>query len=130
MSIVLLIGEDDTLLGTRAAVLRTTGTETVSTSAGGALGKLAERACDLVVLCHSLTAETCAGLTEAIQAGWPGTRILRVTSDRAWGWADADGEMNTVTSAEPERLVEKTRELLQRGDVGRRDGAGPAAVAG
>ena len=75
MSTVLLIGEDDVLLKTRAAVLRTTGAKTICSNAISALATQSDQLCDLVILCHTLPELACAGLAETIHARWPRTAI-------------------------------------------------------
>jgi DNA-binding NarL/FixJ family response regulator len=112
MSTVLLIGEDDLLQQTRAAVLRTTGATTVCCNAVSAMAVQADRQCDLVVLCHSLSETLSAALTETIHSRWPSTPILRVAAVCAWGAVDTDTTFNAIASADPEHLVGRTVELL------------------
>jgi DNA-binding response OmpR family regulator len=112
MSAILLVGEDELLQQTRAAVLRTTGAETISVPASRALEIQEERQCDVVILCHSLTPGLCATLAGTIRLRWPNTRVLLVSSTSVWEHADAHGAVDAVTSADPERLVLRTVELL------------------
>lgn len=114
MSTVLLIGEDELLLQTRAAVLRTTGARTVCSNANSALGIQADQLCDLVILCHTLPELLCAGLAEAIHARWPRTAILLVTPTRAWESPYSDGAISAITSSEPQRLIVRAIELLSQ----------------
>jgi CheY-like chemotaxis protein len=116
MSTVLLVGEDELLQQTRAAVLRTTGAETICANAASALAVLADRVCDLVVLCHSLPERLASALAQAIRSRWPGTPVLRVTSKRLWELPESDTAINSVTSADPERLISRTAELLRSRD--------------
>jgi DNA-binding response OmpR family regulator len=115
MPTVLLVGEDDLLQQTRAAVLRTTGADTVCSNPDLALAVQADRQCDLVVLCHSLPEPRCTALAEAIHARWPRTAILLVTPVRAWESADARQAIDAITSADPERLIVRSVELLGSG---------------
>jgi hypothetical protein len=112
MSTVLLVGEDDLLLQTRAAVLRTTGAATVCSDACSALAAQADHHCDLVVLCHSLPEPLCVTLAAEMHSQWPSTPILLVTPARTWESGGADEAINAVTSADPERLILRTSELL------------------
>lgn len=114
MSTVLLVGEDDLLLQTRAALLRSTGAVTVCSNAISALAVQAERQCDLVVLCHSLPEPLCISLADAVQTRWPKTSILLVTPNRGWESPSADRAINAITSADPERLILRVAELLAR----------------
>jgi len=104
------------LLHTRAAVLRTTGVETLCCRPDAALTVQADRECDVVVLCHSLHKERCTALAEAVHAAWPETRILLVTTDRAWGQADVEPAVDAVTPSDPDRLIVRTKQLLRRGE--------------
>lgn len=114
MSTVLLIGEDDLLLQTRAAVLRTTGAKTICSNPISALTIQADQKCDLVILCHTLPELLCAGLAETIHARWPRTAILMVTPTRAWESPNSDEAINAITSADPQRLIARTIELLSQ----------------
>jgi DNA-binding response OmpR family regulator len=111
---VLLVGEDDLLLRTRAAVLRTIGVEVAITNASAALEVQAARACDLLLLCHSVPEEVAAVIAAIFRARWQATPILRITSLRSWGSSQTDG-LDAITSAEPDRLVKRTAELLHIG---------------
>jgi DNA-binding NarL/FixJ family response regulator len=84
MATVLLVGEDELLQQTRAAVLRRTGAGAVCCSASSAPAMQQDRECDVVVLCHSLPESLSTSLAETIHARWPRTRILLVTSARLW----------------------------------------------
>jgi DNA-binding response OmpR family regulator len=110
MATVLPVGEDEILLNTRAAVVRTTGASTVCSLTTSALALLAEQGCDLVILCHSVPDYVCTTLAEIIRCQWPGTRILRLAAGSAW---EEDGSV-AVCSADPESLVQRTVELLGR----------------
>ena len=116
MSGILLIGEDDFLLETRAAVLRPTAAEVVCTNVSSAIPLLEHRAFDLVILCHSIPDHLCQTLTEVIRQNWPSTRILLVSAVRHWE-QDACSEGVDVCAPDPERLIERTVELLGRRTV-------------
>jgi DNA-binding response OmpR family regulator len=110
MATVLLVGEDEILLNTRAAVVRTTGATTVCSLTSSALTVLAEQSCDLVILCHSVPDYVCITLADIIRRQWPGTRILRLAAGSAW---EEDVPI-AVCPADPESLVQCTVELLGR----------------
>ena len=112
MSTILLIGEDELLLRTRDAVLRTIGVATVTASSASALAIQTKLPCDLIIFCHSVPAQVAAALSETIRARWPGTPILRMTSLRTWESPDPNGVAESIASADPERLVKRTAELL------------------
>jgi DNA-binding response OmpR family regulator len=112
MPMILLVGEDEILQKTRAAVLHTTGAETVTSTPVSAMAVLSSRACDLLVLCHSLPELVAAGLIAAFRSRWPVTPILRMASLRAWEVLSDDDKVEAVASADPDRLVKRSSELL------------------
>lgn len=114
MSTVLLVGEDELILESRAAVLRTAGAETICCRAASALSIQARCECDLVVLCHSLSQPFVATLAEAIRSHWPRTRILLVTAARAWESEGTVPAVDAISTADPEQLIRRTVELLGR----------------
>lgn len=127
MSGILLIGEDDFLLETRAAVLRPTGAETVCSNVSSAIPLLEHRVFDVAILCHSIPDHLCQTLTEVIRQNWPSTRVLLVSAVRRWE-QDACSEGVEVCAPDPERLIERTVELLGRRKVGAvRNPAGDAS---
>jgi hypothetical protein len=120
MSTILLVGEDKLLLQTRAAVLHTTGAETICCHPTSALATQAAQNCDLVMLCHSLPVPLRSELAEAIHARWPSVRLLQLVRTLAWEQPDPIDGVVAVSTADPVRLLDRTIELL-----GRR---GPASV--
>jgi DNA-binding NarL/FixJ family response regulator len=114
VSAVLLVGEDELLQQTRAAVLRTIGAEVICSGPQTALGVQQDRECDLAVLCHSLPESLSAILAETIRSRWPKTRILLVTSSRIWEAAEAIPAVDAISSADPESLILHSIELLGR----------------
>lgn len=114
MSTVLLVGEDELLLQTRAAVLRTIGVETVCSDVSSALTLLMGRHCDLVVFCHSLPRHVCETLAQIIRCRWPSTPLLLISASRDWEQMDDAGIVDSVTSPEPESLIRRAVESLGR----------------
>jgi CheY-like chemotaxis protein len=112
MATILLIGEDETLLQTRAAVLRRTGAEIVWADPSTALARYEGQPCDVVSLCHSLSVERCASLAGAIRRIWPECRILRLSSNLVWA-EEIDAIMDATSSTEPELLIWMTGKLLE-----------------
>jgi CheY-like chemotaxis protein len=113
MATILLIGEDDFLLQTRAAVLRRTGAESVCCDVASALLVLEHQVFDLVLLCHSIPGHLCETISEIIRHNWPGTRLLHISAVRESEHFDPTDGVE-VCSAEPERLIQRTVELLGR----------------
>jgi DNA-binding NarL/FixJ family response regulator len=114
MATILLIGEDEMLLYTRAAVLRKTGAEVLSCDSQRAIETQADCRCELVVLCHSVSEARSASLAAAIRERWPETAILQVTSDQRVSGPPAGKALDARCSWEPERLIRVTAELLQQ----------------
>lgn len=112
MAAILVVGDDELLLETRAAVLRTIGAETVSCRGSSALAIQENRQFDMVILCHTLPMQLCVALAETIHACWPKTRILLLSPTGVWEQSDFDVSLDAVSSPDPERLLQRTVELL------------------
>ena len=131
MSKVLLVGEDETLLQTRAAVVRTAGVESVCCKPEAALSFLSQQSFELVILCHSLSEYTCASLAYVIHEHWPATALLAVSAATNIPQVAKDPPLVTITSAEPELLVLQVLELMhsRRPPQASRPGNPPAYLA-
>jgi DNA-binding response OmpR family regulator len=127
MYTILLVGADEVLLSTRAAVLSKTDSEVVCSNADSALAIQADRECDLVMLCHSLPDEVCTSLAETIRKVWPKTRTLLIQTQREWRQVDIEATVDGTSSTEPEQLIGKTVELLSHQML---SGAGDVCVRG
>ena len=112
MSTILLIGEDEFLLETRAAVIRSIGAEMICTDVPSALEVMGRKLFGLAILCHSIPDHVRKTLTAIIRQSWPATRILLVSPSGNWDDAAADGI--EVCPPNPELLIERTVELLGR----------------
>lgn len=115
MASILLIGEDELLLETRAAVLRSTGAEILCTNTSHAVETLSQRPFTVVMLCHSVAQHVCETLCGIIRKSWPETALLQVTY--AYAWMDYEEYGVQVCSSEPEVLLAKAVELLGRRPV-------------
>ena len=71
MPTILLVGKNDLLLKTRAAVLRTTGAATFCSKAASALAVQQLQRCDLIVLCHTVPEADRVSLASAFRRLWP-----------------------------------------------------------
>src|SRR5258707_4555603 len=103
MSTVLLVGQDEMLQYTRAALLRTLGAETICCDGSEALHVQQNCQCDLVILCHSLPGQLSASLAETIHASWPRTRIMRIAA-REWELVGNASPADLVSSGDPASL--------------------------
>lgn len=113
MQAILLIGVDQALLATRAAVLRRTGCTTVCASIAGALATQEEQRAALVVLCHTVPEAAKIALARVIRERWPETRVLVVMArggERAPGIDVCCGD--GASSTHPDRLLHVAARLL------------------
>jgi hypothetical protein len=117
MPAILSIGDDVFLLETRAAVLRTSGAEIVSSDVSAALPYLERRSFDVVIICHSIPMHLCHTLAEIIHQNWPATRLLRLSIGRDWEETENPSGAD-FCSSEPRQLVEHTVALLGRRSPG------------
>jgi DNA-binding response OmpR family regulator len=117
MATVLLIGDDDLLLQTRAAVLRTISLETLCSDISSAVGVLMSRHCDVVIFCHSLPRHVCETLSQIIRCRWPSTPLLLISAGRSWEQSEDAGIVDGVTSSEPDHLIQRMIELIGRRGV-------------
>jgi DNA-binding NarL/FixJ family response regulator len=114
MATILLIGEDEMLLYTRAAVLRKTGAEVVSCDSRTALEAQSDCRCELVVLCHSVSENRSESLAKAIKGSCPDTRILQLTAEQKARGVPASAAVDARCSWEPDQLTRAAVELLQQ----------------
>jgi len=111
MAAILLLGDDAFLLETRAAVLRTTGAEILTSDLSAALTYLEGRCFDIVILCHSIPTHVCYTLAGIIRQNWPATRVLRLSAAREWEESEALIGVDICLS-QPQQLIEHTVMLL------------------
>jgi len=111
MPVILLVGDDPILQQTRAAVLRTIGVETVLVDSASAIAAQSERLFALLLLCHSVPEDAAVAIVKTLRARGALTPILRISPMRNWDSSQDDG-FDSVISAEPDRLLRRTAELL------------------
>lgn len=111
MARIALIGHDVSLLFTRAAVLRKTGSSVTCFNARGVDSLFDDHSFDIVVLCHSLHEIEIVELIGKIHGHWPRAKILRVVTGFGLEYSMEDGEVSS--SADPGRLLQKTKQLLE-----------------
>lgn len=120
MSTILLVGSDQGLLRTRAALLQKTGCNTVCADPGHAVRVQEQYRCEIVVLCHTLADSVALALIRVIRERWAQTRILQILPHRDWGTRSAPGLADAACYADPERLIMRTTELLRRREAVKR----------
>ena len=117
MRTILLIGDDEFLLQSRAAVLRRLKAKTVTTRAEN-LESFVSDSYDLVVLCHTIEREHRSSVRNRVRRLWPRTRVLQVV-EYAPHVSDAlDYGDGIVASLDPGSLIATASRLL----------AGPAVL--
>jgi hypothetical protein len=114
MLAILLIGEDLRLLATRAAVLRSMDAEVELARPDALKARMSERHYDLLVLCHTLREKDAEAITQLAHERSSETRILQIVRER---WMEKPQRMGVaaLSTPEPRRLVERTRELFYSG---------------
>ena len=111
MARILLIGDDESLLATRAEVLKRTGAYIACASAKQAKPLLERELFDVLVLCHSLSERISGDLCDFAHRRWPEIKILVVS---AVGVEYPMAGTDLTSRAEPGRLIEQTKHLLER----------------
>ena len=111
MARILLVGEDSSLLATRAEVLKRTGANITCVSTHQAKPLLESESFDIIVLCHSLPETVSSELVEVVNRGWPEMKILLVVSPV--GLEHQIPGTDLTSSGEPSRLIEQTKYLLE-----------------
>jgi hypothetical protein len=110
---ILLAGQDDRLLETRAAVLTRTGASVISCSGQEALDAVKSEMPDLVVLCHSLSVDDAELMADRVRDCCPTTRVLMVLSGIGPDKPYRNAKFDVTTFADPSRLVKHATELLK-----------------
>ena len=111
MAQIVLIGHDTDLLATRAAVLRKTGSSVTHFNARETDALFADHSFDIVVLCHTLNDLEVVELIGKVHRIWPRAKILRVVVGFGSEYTMKDGDVSS--SADPGRLIQKTKQLLE-----------------
>ena len=123
MDKVLLIGEDVSLLQTRAAVLAQTGAEILSCIPFEVRLLPPQTAIVLVVVCHTVTGEDCNLVIETAHRNWPQAKILQLQSRLH---EILSPEVDAIVEAQPSKLLQQALELMGRDEI-TPDGGKPSA---
>lgn len=110
MARIVLVGEDSTLLATRAEVLKRTGANIACSSARNAKSVMDEEIFDILVLCHSVPDGMATDLIDYVHQRWPEVKILTVVAERL-EYRGTGVEM--TSSSDPGLLIERTHQLLE-----------------
>lgn len=108
--VALHVGVDPTLLSTRSDVLRRTGISLVSTtSAMEAMRMFLASAFDLVIVCHSVPAESRRALTNLVHSHSSSIPVILVTM-----FPEQDLLVDAIIDGQPAKLVEQIPQILDR----------------
>jgi DNA-binding response OmpR family regulator len=113
MGKILLVGDDYSLLATRAAVLAKTGVDVVPSGPAELKMHLGREKFDLVVLCHTLRSAERKSVMIHARRRWPQARMLQVVTTLGQMCAVECGVDDTTTTA-PEELVAHAMRLLSK----------------
>jgi response regulator RpfG family c-di-GMP phosphodiesterase len=122
---IVLVGQDISLLETRAEVLKKTGAEVVHCVGSEVLDVVAVERPELVVLCHSLPHGVAEEIADGVHEFSPTTKVLLVVSQVVAHRPHQDAKFDAVSLPEPVRLVANVAELLETQPVLRQE---PAAL--
>lgn len=113
MQTILCIGEDSSLLGSRAALLRLTGAEVICCDAQAAPELIRTCHFDLAVLCHTLQYDQVSRIshTTGPQREKPSLLLLAPLTGQQAGYKISCEVMN---NAEPASLLRTTNRLLHQ----------------
>jgi DNA-binding response OmpR family regulator len=111
MGKILLVGDDFSLLATRAAVLAKTGVDVVPSGPAELKMHVGCEKFDLVVLCHTLRSTVRNSVMIHARRRWPKARMLQVVTTLGQMCAVECGVDDTTTT-DPEELVAHAMRLL------------------
>jgi len=111
---VLSVSDDPDLLKTRVYVLRETGAAVVGATSRNAVAALRQGSFDAVVVCHTVTCGEAERIYDAAHAQYAKALVIRVMPFWVGDMSESKNSFDAVTSADPARLVNMVRELLQR----------------
>jgi hypothetical protein len=112
MGQILLIGEDDSLLMARAAVLRKTQAQAVQLALSREPFQFdADDAFDVIVICNSVALSGSERLIERVRQNWPKAYIFEML--RLGRSADDSAADFTIPACKPDLLVMRVSEALE-----------------
>jgi DNA-binding response OmpR family regulator len=110
---ILLAGQDDHLLETRAAVLKKTGADVVYCIGSHAFNVIKSEMPDLVVLCHSLPEAEAEVIADKAHVCCPRTRVLLVVSQATEEKHYKYAKFDATSLPEPTKLITLAAKLLE-----------------
>jgi CheY-like chemotaxis protein len=114
MKKILAVGEDSSLLATRAALLNTTGASVTCCNSRGFASVHDADLFDLAILCHSLEHAARRAITREIHRRSPLTFILLLASEDDLPDSMACNADAILVSPQPDQLLRTTAALMER----------------
>jgi len=114
MKRILLIGENEDLLRSRAALLAKYHANIVMSTPTDLVSAVGDRPFDVVVLCHSLTGTTAESVAIGARKRWQNTRILQLVRydfEKSESLHHADA---VASSERPDEVVDAVRGAFER----------------
>jgi hypothetical protein len=112
MGTILAVGQDQGLLATRAAVLRKCDAGVVEARPSEAIKILKAQQFDLVVLCHTLSAEEMTELIGLAHLQASDSQVLEVLNATEVGWGHLPSGADDMALSQPDTLIAKVTEML------------------
>jgi len=110
---VLLLGEDELLLRTRAAVLKTTGADILLCRPEAAMLDHGIGVVDVVVICHSVRREERQSLAVELRERWPQCRVLQIVKFQQESTLSQPHADAVAFAANPAEVTALTAALLR-----------------
>ncbi|HEY1993684.1 MAG TPA: hypothetical protein VGG81_04710 [Edaphobacter sp.] len=112
MGTILAVGQDQGLLATRAAILRRCNAGVVEARPSEAMKILRAQRFDLVVLCHTLSAEEMTELVGLAHLQANHSQVLEVLKATEAAWDHLPSGADDMALSQPETLIAKVTEML------------------
>lgn len=112
MGTILAVGQDQGLLATRAAILRRCHASVLEARASEAIKILKAQRFDLVVLCHTLSAEEMTELVGLAHLQASDSQVLEILKATEAAWGHLPSGADDMALSQPETLIAKVIEML------------------
>ena len=109
---ILTVGQDETLLASRSAILHRFDAEVVAARASEALKILKTQQFDLVVACHTVSMEDMKELVRSAHRQASNLKVLQILKTPELSRAHTSSGADDTTSTDPDSLVAKVAEML------------------
>jgi CheY-like chemotaxis protein len=111
---ILAVGEDASLLRTRAHVLQKTGANVLCSSGASAVKFIREWEFDLIILCHSVRHQNAERITELAHRRGSKTMVMLLVPDELKRQEYVGIHVDAISFVEPGCLIRSVSDLLDR----------------